>query len=217
MSTGWQRTFGNLDLARPDAFRTLVNRQAELAAEATRIMLERLKAVFAEADALGHDDLPVLVSLPSILLNADAGELALPNLVTPFLDRRECARTVVLVDAVPVGGGQALRLLSDRGVNIAVTAAAAAGADPTDLFGWQRWAVVLPRARRAGPERRRRPDDPADRQRHRHPRHPADRDRRRSGRHAPARRAQHPLGRSTRRTRSTRCASPSARAPAVAR
>ena len=144
VSTGWQRTFGNLDLAKPDAFRTLVNRQAELAAEATRVVLERLRAVFAEADALGHDDVPVLLSLPSILLNPDAGELALPNLVTPFLDRRECARTVVLVDAVPIGGGQALRLLSDRGVNIAVTAAAAAGADPTDLFGWQRWAVFFP-------------------------------------------------------------------------
>ena len=51
---------------------------------------------------------------------------------------------VVLVDAVPVGGGQALRLLSDRGVNIAMTAAAAAGADPTDLFGWQRWAIFFP-------------------------------------------------------------------------
>ena len=144
VSIGWQRTFGSLDLAKPDAFRTLVNRQAELAAESTGVVLERLKAVFAEADALGHADLPVLVSLPSILLNPDAGELALPNLVTPFLDRRECARTVVLVDSVPVGGGQALRLLSDRGVNIAVTAAAAAGADPTDLFGWQRWAVLFP-------------------------------------------------------------------------
>lgn len=144
VSTGWQRTFGNLDLSKPDAFRTLVNRQAELAAEAARVVLDRLKAVFAEADALGHDDLPVLVWLPSILLSPDAGELALPNLVTPFLDRRECARTVVLVDSVPVGCGQALHLLADRGVNIAVTAAAAAGADPTDLFGWQRWAVVFP-------------------------------------------------------------------------
>jgi hypothetical protein len=51
---------------------------------------------------------------------------------------------VILVDSVPLGGGQALRLLSDRGVQIAVTAAAAAGADPTDLFGWQRWAVFFP-------------------------------------------------------------------------
>jgi hypothetical protein len=142
--TGWQRTVGNLDLSKSDAFRALVNRQVELAAEATRIMLDRLKTVFAEADALGHADLPVLVALPSILLDPAAGERALPNLVTPFLDRRECARTVILVDAVPVGGGQTLRLLSDRGVQIAVTAAAAAGADPTDLFGWQRWGVFFP-------------------------------------------------------------------------
>ena len=42
-----------------------------------------------------------------------AGELALPNLMTPFLDRTECSRTVVLIDAVPVGAGQALRLLAD--------------------------------------------------------------------------------------------------------
>ena len=102
------------------------------------------RTVFAEADALGHADLPILIALPSILLDPDAGELALPNLLTPFLDRRECARTVVLVDSVPLGGGQALRLLSDRGVQIAVTAAAAAAADPTDLFGWQRWAVFFP-------------------------------------------------------------------------
>ncbi len=51
----------------------------------------------------------MIVSLPSILLDPEAGELALPNLVTPFLDRRECARTVILIDAVPVGAGQALR------------------------------------------------------------------------------------------------------------
>jgi len=79
-----------------------------------------------------------------ILLLLLVAELFLVDCGTPFLDRREGARTVVLVDAVPVGGGQALRLLSDRGVNIAVTAAAAAGADPTDLFGWQRWAVFFP-------------------------------------------------------------------------
>jgi hypothetical protein len=141
---GWQRRFGSVDLAEPGTFLTLVNRQPRLAAEATRVTLDRLKSVFGEADALGRTSLPIVVSLPSILLHPDAGELALPNLVTPFLDRRECARTVILVDTVPAGGGQALRLLSDRGLHIAVTAAAAAGADPTDLFGWQRWAVVFP-------------------------------------------------------------------------
>ena len=143
---GWQRTFGAVDLGEPGTFLTLVNRQPRLAAEATRVTLDRLKSVFGEADALGRASLPILVSLPSILLHPDAGELALPNLMTPFLDRRECSRTVILVDTVPAGGGQALRLLSDRGLHVAVTAAAAAGADPTDLFGWQRWAVVFPQA-----------------------------------------------------------------------
>ncbi len=141
---GWQRSVGSLDLREPANFLSLVNRQPSLAAEATRVILDRLKAVFAEADALDRRELAILVSLPSILLRPDSGELALPNLMSPFLDHRECARTVVLVDTVPAGGGQALRLLSDRGMHIAVTAAAAAGADPTDLYGWRRWAVIFP-------------------------------------------------------------------------
>jgi hypothetical protein len=151
VSIGWDRSFGSMDLARSADFLSLVNRQVALAAEATRITLERLKSVFAEADAIGLPDLPVLVALPSILLNPEAGELALPNLVTPFLDRRECSRTVLVVESVPMGGGQALRLLSDRGVRIAVTASAAAAADATDLFGWHRWAVLFPRHVVQGP------------------------------------------------------------------
>jgi hypothetical protein len=151
VSIGWDRTFGSTDLSRPLDFLTLMNRQVTLAAEATRIVLERLKSVYAEADAIGLPDLPVMVALPSILLTPDAGELALPNLVTPFLDRRECARTVLVVDAVPVGAGQALRLLSDRGVHIAMTAGAAAAAETTDLFGWPRWAVIFPRHVIQGP------------------------------------------------------------------
>jgi hypothetical protein len=148
---GWQRHFGTLNLSDPDMFRSLVNRQPELAAAATTISLKRLKTVFAEADALGHPDLPILIALPTVLLNPEAGDLALPNLVTPLLDRRECARTVVLVDAVPVGAGQALRLLSDRGLQIAMTSAAAAAADPTDLFGWQRWGILFPQHVVQGP------------------------------------------------------------------
>jgi hypothetical protein len=58
---------------------------------------------------------------------------------------------VILVDAVPIGGGQALRLLSDRGLSIAMTASAAAAADPTDLVGWQRWAVIFPQHVVQGP------------------------------------------------------------------
>ena len=148
---GWQRSFGSVDLSDPDAFRGLVNRQVEVAAEATRITLARLQAVFDEADALGRTELPVLAWMPAILLSADAGELALPNLVAPALDQARRARTVLLFDAVPPGSGQALRLLADRGLAIALTAAAAAGADPTDLFGWQRWAVVFPAHVAQGP------------------------------------------------------------------
>jgi hypothetical protein len=150
-SVGWHRSFGTLDLSDPESFRSLVNRQPALAAAATQVVLTRLKSVFAEADALGHTDLAIVVSLPTILLNPDAGALALPNLLSPFLDRTECARTVILIDAVPPGGGQALRLLSDRGLHVALTSAAAAAADPTDLYGWQRWAVLFPQHVVQGP------------------------------------------------------------------
>ena len=150
-SMSWPRTIGAVDLSDERNLMSVVNRQAELAAEATSVSLERLKAVFAEADALGHDDLPVIIWLPSILLNAEAGELALPNLVTPYLNRAERGRTVILLDALPVGSGQALRLLADRGVSLAVTAAAATAAEPADLYGWQRWAIVFPEHLIRGP------------------------------------------------------------------
>ncbi|MBI1350202.1 MAG: hypothetical protein GC156_03705 [Actinomycetales bacterium] len=150
-SVAWHRTFGTLDLADERHLHALVNRQAELAAETVTITLERLKPVFAEADALGHHDLPVLAWMPSILLAPEAGELALPNLVPPALDRAECGRLVILVDAIPMGSGQALRLLADRGVRLAVTAGAATAADPTDLYGWQRWAIVFPQHVVQGP------------------------------------------------------------------
>ncbi|MHB1166198.1 MAG: hypothetical protein ACYC3K_13370 [Candidatus Nanopelagicales bacterium] len=151
VETGWRTSFGSLDLTDPEAFLSLVGRQPQLAAEATRIALARLKEAMEQADGLGQRDLPMLIALPSILLSPEAAENALPNLVTPFLDRRECARTVVLVDTVPTGGGQALRVLSDRGVHVAVTAAAAAGAEQADLFGWLRWGVVFPQHVIQGP------------------------------------------------------------------
>ena len=151
VATGWHRSIGNMDLSDPAVFLSLVDRQPQLAAEAARIALAHVKQAFAEIGSAQRSDLPLIVALPSILLHPDAAEFALPNLVTPFLDRSECARTVVLVDTVPNGGGQALRLLSDRGVHIAVTAAAAAGADPADLYGWLRWAVVFPQHLIQGP------------------------------------------------------------------
>ncbi len=151
VAIGWDRVFGSMDLTDPQNFLSLVSRQPQLAAEATKIALTKLKQAFAETDVAGHRDLHLMIALSSILLHPDAAELALPNLVTPFLDRRECARTVVLFDTVPSGASQALRLLSDRGVHIAVTAAAAAGAGPADLFGWPRWAIVFPQHVISGP------------------------------------------------------------------
>lgn len=144
LSVGWRRSLGSLNLADPSAFLSLVERQPELAAEAARVLLQRVKSGIAQADELGHRDLPVVVMMPSILLTPDAGIASLPNLVTPFLDRREGARTVVMIDTVPPGAGQALRTLTDRGVHVAVTAAAAAGAEQADLFGWPRWGILFP-------------------------------------------------------------------------
>jgi hypothetical protein len=145
VEVGWERQFGSLDLSTPASFLTLVNRQSRLAAEAARIIVERLKAVFAEADHLGLTDLPVIVELPATLLRDDAREYALPLLLGGLLDARERARTVLLFDTVPAGAAAAMRELADLGLNVAVTASAAAGADPTDLFGWQRWGIVFPR------------------------------------------------------------------------
>jgi hypothetical protein len=141
---GWQRSFGTLDLSDPQAFLTLVNRQQVLAAEATRVIVERLKTVFAEADHLGQSELPVIVAMPPTLLHPDAREFALPNLLSPALDRRECSRTVLLFSMIPPGAVHALRLLVDKGLHIAVTAAAAAAADPADLYGWPRWGILFP-------------------------------------------------------------------------
>jgi hypothetical protein len=148
---GWHRSFGSLDMSDANAFLTLVNRQRRLAAEASRIIIERLKTVFAEADHLGLEQLPIIVRVPASLLYPDAREYALPNLITPTLDRRECSRTVLLFNTVPSGAVQALRVLTDRGLHVAVTAAAAAAADPTDLLGWQRWGILFPQHVIQGP------------------------------------------------------------------
>ena len=144
LEVGWRHSFGSLDLVRPGELLRLANRQPEFAAEATRAILARHKETLATLAEQGRPDLPVVVALPSVLLHPDAGQLALPNLLSPFLDRAESARTVVLVDLVPAGGGEAVRLLSDRGIGVAVTAAAAATVAQSDLYGWQRWAIVLP-------------------------------------------------------------------------
>lgn len=143
-AVGWHRTIGAVDASSPEAFRSVIGRQVALAAEGARVILGELKEILAETSDAGRPRMPVLAWFPPVLLSAEAGEVALPNLVTPFLSRAECARTVVVLDTVPLGSGQALRLLADRGANIAVTAGAAAAADPSDLYGWPRWAVLFP-------------------------------------------------------------------------
>ncbi len=143
-AVSWQRTIGSVDASQIDAFRAMISRQVELAGAGARVILGEVKALLEESREVGQSDLPVIAWMPSVLLTADAGQEALPNLVTPFLNRAECARTVVLLDTIPLGSGQALRLLHDRGVKIAVTAGAAVAADPSDLYGWQRWAILFP-------------------------------------------------------------------------
>ena len=146
VETGWNRVIGNVQLSCPTDFAMLINRQAELAAVGTHIVIGRLLEVMDQLDKASASRLPILVPLPSVLLEPDAGHLALPNLISPRLDRSQCARTVALVDRIPLGSGQSLRVLADRGLNIAVTASAAANADPDDLAGWPRWAIVFPQS-----------------------------------------------------------------------
>ena len=183
VQVGWQRHVGSLDLGDPANFLSLVNRQPEpgRGGDAGDPRPPQVASSPRPTPSAGRN-CPSSSRCPRSCCTPTAGELALPNLLTPLLDRRECSRTVVLVETVPAGGGQALRLLSDRGVHIAVTAAAAAGADPTDLYGWRRWAVIFPPEVVQGQGGDRRPDHPADRVGDRQPRHPPHRRRRLLGR-----------------------------------
>lgn len=146
LEVGWNRVIGNVDLSRPADFTTLINRQPELAAVGTQIMIDQLLEVMSQVDRHCSARLPVMLPLPSVLLGPDVGHLALPNLVSPRLDRSQSARTVVLLDRIAGGSGQSLRVLADRGFHIAVSASAAAEADPDDLVGWSRWAIMFPQA-----------------------------------------------------------------------
>ncbi|HBJ73202.1 MAG TPA: hypothetical protein DDY88_05765 [Actinobacteria bacterium] len=145
IDVGWNRVIGNVHLSHPDDFAMLINRQPELAAVGTQIVIGRLVEVLEQVEQHCSSKLPIVLPLPSVLLEPDAGHLALPNLLSPRLDRSQSARTVVLINSIARGSGQALRVLADRGLNIAVTAAAAAEADPEDLLGWSRWAILFPR------------------------------------------------------------------------
>lgn len=137
LSVGWEREFKYYDMRQPENLLKAVNRQPHLAALAAEISLD---ALLLELDAS-----PLcMIQMPSVLLHPEAGELALPNLIVPKLDHVQCQRTVLLFDEIPAGGGETLRMLADRGLNIAVTAAAAASANSHDLAGWPRWAIVFP-------------------------------------------------------------------------
>lgn len=137
VSVGWAREFRYFDMRQPENFLKAVNRQPHLAALAAEISLD---ALISELDTAAL----CLIRMPSVLLHPEAGELALPNLIVPKLDRAQCQRTVLLFDEIPAGGGETLRMLADRGLNIAVTAAAAASAHSADLAGWSRWAIIFP-------------------------------------------------------------------------
>ncbi|MDO9485929.1 MAG: hypothetical protein Q7K25_07690 [Actinomycetota bacterium] len=145
LNVGWDRVIGNLNLTNPEDFSMLINRKPDLAEFGSQIMIGRLIGVLKEVEQSCQPMLPIMISFPSILLEPDIGHLALPNLLIPRLDRSQGRRTVVLVNKIPRGSGQSLRILADRGFNIAVTASAAE-ADPEDLSGWPRWGIVFPRA-----------------------------------------------------------------------
>ena len=137
ISVGWVREFKYYDMRQPENLLKAVNRQPHVAALAAEISLDAL------INELQTSPL-CMIRMPSVLLHPEAGELALPNLIVPKLDRTQCQRTVLLFDEIPAGGGETLRMLADRGLNIALTAAAAASANSSDLAGWPRWAIVFP-------------------------------------------------------------------------
>jgi hypothetical protein len=137
ISVGWVREFRYYDMRQPENLLKAVNRQPHLAALAAEISLDALLAELQTSPLC-------MIRMPSVLLHPEAGELALPNLIVPKLDRTQCQRTVLLFDEIPAGGGETLRMLADRGLSIAVTAAAAASAHASDLAGWSRWAIVFP-------------------------------------------------------------------------
>ena len=144
IGVGWAREFKHLDLRVPENLLKAVNRQAHLAALAVQISADALNGTALAADAAGLHDTPLVVRVPSILVHPEAGDLSLPNVLVPLIDFQTSARTVLLLEDVPSGAGQALRTLVDRGLSIAVTAAAAAGADGSDLIGWRPWGIVFP-------------------------------------------------------------------------
>lgn len=148
--TAWPRTIGHVDVSDPDIFFTTVSRNSDTAAAAMAVYLTEAKRLLRRA-SLVDSNVPLLVWAPSVLINPDAGENSLANLISPTLDLTEVARTVLVFDTIPTHSGESLRSIADRGVKIAVTAGAAAAADSVDLYGWPRWGVVFPQHIIQGP------------------------------------------------------------------
>ena len=144
IGVGWAREFKHLDMRVPENLLKAVNRQAHLASLAVQISADAINATALAADAAGLGVTPLIIRVPSILVHPEAGDLSLPNVLVPLIDFQTSARTVLLLEDIPSGAGQALRTLVDRGLSIAVTAAAAAGADGSDLIGWRPWGIVFP-------------------------------------------------------------------------
>ena len=144
LGVGWVREFKHLDMRVPENLLKAVNRQSHLAALAAQITLDALKATVHTAEAAGVANAQFLLRMPSILIHPEAGDLSLPNILVPLIDLQTSPRIVLLFEDLPSGAGQALRTLVDRGLSIAITASAAAGADNNDLLGWRPWGIMFP-------------------------------------------------------------------------
>lgn len=144
LGIGWNRTLGNTDLTTPEAFQSIVTRQIELASSSVGILSDAVHETLDNLGDVGRQDLPIVVSVPPVLLTPEAGAAALPNILVPQLDRHDLSRLVILIGTIPFGSGEALRTLHDRGVRIAVTSAAAAQALGEDQSGWRPWAIFFP-------------------------------------------------------------------------
>ena len=131
----WSYRIGGEDLRHPATFLSVVQESIPVASVAAELLCD------AAVEAAALVDVPVVVPMPACLLAPEAGVHALPNIVAG-IDRTTAMRTVLAFTALPAGSGQALRVLDDLGFRLAVTDACAS-ADPSDLQGWRRWAVMV--------------------------------------------------------------------------
>lgn len=140
---GWNFSTESMNFASPESFGQACSKQPDLASEFTKIQLSQLRRLVASRSELDSELAPFLIDLPGILLDPDAGSLALPNHVGRELDQIACAQMVAVFDYLPPGSGQAVSLLVDRGIRVAIHASAASSLNPVDLLGWQRWGIIF--------------------------------------------------------------------------